>query len=304
MGQAHFWCGDALRGACRMHVCHRRLPAALVKQGHTVRRVLLHKSGDAFGRGTTGALLVARWAFRRSSAHTHGPHDGLLRTRRRHSIERHAHHGLRGGATHCFCARTFRNDGFMLAGFLRGPLMATPDDHGTREEGADGAGIAAAASRSLDASGRKQLLQCAPFSVPAHAHFLRKALAICDPELAIGALHVARREAESAENSASTVELCDSAFNILLLCDVRASVERPGQLVRTSAAAGKRRRAHMRSSGWSDTLRCSKIFLPLWTLLQFTTRQLVTLKCHLVLAQLVARCVESLQTAPSPDRSP
>jgi hypothetical protein len=132
--------------------------------------------------------------------------------------------------------------------------MATPDDHGTREEGADGAGTAAAASRSLDASGRKLLLQCAPFSVPAHAHFLRKALAICDPELAIGALHVARREAESAENSASTVELCDSALNILLLCDVRASVERPGQLVRTSAAAGKRRRAHMRSSGWSDTL--------------------------------------------------
>ena len=165
------------------------------------------------------------------------------------------------------------------------------DDHGTSEEAAAGADAAAAASRSLDASCRKQLLQCAPFSVPAHAHFLRKALAICDPELAIGALYVARREADSAENSASCVELCDSALDILLLCDVRASVERPGQLVR--AALQRHRRRTRRRRACLTRQFCSKHTLPFWTSPQFTTRQLVTLKCHLVLAQLIARCVES-----------
>ena len=127
------------------------------------------------------------------------------------------------------------------------------DDHGTGEEAADGAAAAAAASRSLDARGRKLLLQCAPFSVPSHAYFLRKALAICDPELAIGALYVSRREADSAENSASCVELCDSALDILLLCDVRASVERPGQLV-CAALQRRWRRTRRRLAGLTPAL--------------------------------------------------
>ena len=87
---------------------------------------------------------------------------------------------------------------FLVGCTLRGIAMAPPDDHGIAAEGADGAAAAAAAPRFLDTPAHTELLQCAPFSVPAHADFLRKSLAICDPEVAIGALYVARREVRAA----------------------------------------------------------------------------------------------------------
>lgn len=126
------------------------------------------------------------------------------------------------------------------------------------------------------------VLTAKPFSVAAHAECLRRVFLACDdPETAIGALYVALREAGSAEKSQSSIQLLDSALNLLLLYDVRNSAEKAHPAVRSVAmimslsrcSHSSRALTSSRSKSWNH---------------QFNAKQLVTLKCHLVLAQLTA----------------
>jgi hypothetical protein len=82
----------------------------------------------------------------------------------------------------------------------------------------------------------QDVLSAKPFSVAAHAECLRRVFLACDdPETAIGALYVALREAGSAEKSQSSIQLLDSALNLLLLYDVRNSAEKAHPAVRSVA---------------------------------------------------------------------